>query len=162
MAASLLSSFAVRHEDVADTGSLRGDVVAFLRTLNGFLRHPVVARVVPDVIAEAARSAELMRELRLKVQQPRRASAARLLRKTITRGELPADADVELGVDLLMAPVYWRVIVLQTPIEDRDLDALATAVVAALSTATVRSAAIADYLVRRWKRTPVSAVPEAA
>jgi hypothetical protein len=42
--------------------------------------------------------------------RPRRAVAADLIRKAIATGEFRADLDVEVVLDLLFAPVYYRLV----------------------------------------------------
>jgi AcrR family transcriptional regulator len=42
-----------------DTGSLRGDVLAFIEEVLVVLQHPVAGRVITDLAAEAQRSEEL-------------------------------------------------------------------------------------------------------
>src|SRR5260221_96078 len=85
--------------DDPDTGSLRGDLVAFLPATHAALRHPLAARVIPAIAAEATRNDGLADLLRETVETPRRANAEHLLRRAIERAELPADCDLELGLD---------------------------------------------------------------
>ena len=51
----------------------------------------------------------------------------------IRRGELPAGTDVELAMDLLAGPVYWRLAVMQVEVTDEYCDRLAAVIVAALT-----------------------------
>jgi len=64
--------------------------------------------------------------------EPRRALGAATLRRAIDRGELPADLNLELALDLLAAPIYWRLTVRQAPAEPGYLDQLADHIMRAL------------------------------
>ena len=40
-------------------------------------------------------------------------AAEKILQRGITRGELPGDVDVQLALDLMAAPLFWRAVVTQ-------------------------------------------------
>lgn len=63
---------------------------------------------------------------------PRRDAARAILQNAIDRGEVPTDLDPERGVDLLIAPLAFRMLVVNGPSGDDYLDALTRAVEAAL------------------------------
>lgn len=84
-----------------DTGTLRGDLRASLLSAfsltpveQGVLRVIQVERALPAVEAFAQRMREEIRQMRIA-----------MVKRGITRGELPAGSDAELVVDLLSAPV---------------------------------------------------------
>lgn len=120
-----------------DHGSLEADVLAFLIRLRVVLRHPMIRRILPDLHAEAARSAP-MRDLNTQVAKARRKQAQVVLDRAIARGELAQAVDRDLALDLLPAPLYWRMVVLGiTPTRDQ-LAAEAVAIVAALRASSPR------------------------
>ena len=55
-----------------------------------------------------------------------------MLSRAVDRGELPADLDHDLALDLLVAPLGFRLLVSQGVIDDDSLRRLAAATVAAL------------------------------
>jgi AcrR family transcriptional regulator len=122
MAVALIAKAAVSEELVPDTGTLHGDLVVLMSQMSTALRHPLASRVIPAVAAEAGRDRELELVLRETVEAPRRASIARILHRAIARGELPSDCDLELALDLVAGPLYWRLLVRR-----RDLDAASRA-----------------------------------
>ena len=73
--------------------------------------------------------------LRSSVAGPRRASAQAVLEAAIDRGELPAGLDRELALDLLIAPLIFRMLIMAGPCDDAYLDTLTTALDAALRAA---------------------------
>jgi AcrR family transcriptional regulator len=133
MTVALVSDVAVTTIPAADTGSLRGDIRHFLTEAHAALRHPLARTIVPDLLAEATRNTELAEALQATIRTPRRASAARLLQRAIDRGELPDDADIELGLDFLAGPLYWRQVVIRLPSADTYLDRLTDKIIAALN-----------------------------
>ena len=133
-AAAAVSALGVQIAMPEDRGSLRADVLVFLTGLRAVLRHPSIRRILPDLHAEAARSPQ-MRDLNDRVARSRRDRAQVLLDRAIARGELPADLDCDLALDLLPAPLYWRMVVLGITPTRAQLAVEADAIVAALTAA---------------------------
>jgi len=117
-AAEALEALGLQMAVIEDQGSLEADVTAFLFRLRAVLRHPLVRRILPDIHAEAVRSPE-MRRLNASVAGQRRAQGQALLARAISRGELPETLHMALALDLIPAPLYWRMIVIgATPSRD--------------------------------------------
>ena len=132
MASELLLKVGVGLTGMPDTGSLEGDVRAFLSSAYKALRRPLVSRILPDLHAEMRRSAPLARAVRGNLQVERRAKGEALLRRAIDRGELAASIDVDLALDLLGGLIYWRLIVTGMDTPPRYLDDLAALTLGAL------------------------------
>ncbi|WP_412543638.1 TetR/AcrR family transcriptional regulator [Longispora sp. K20-0274] len=133
MVIDLVTQVAVRAADTPDTGTLHGDVVAYLEITRDALDHPLVARIAPDLLAEAHRNPELAEALATGVGGARRERVAAILHRAVARGELPADTDVALGLDLLAGPLYWRTAIVREPTGPDYVRRLADKVVAALA-----------------------------
>ncbi|MEU9978894.1 TetR-like C-terminal domain-containing protein [Streptomyces sp. NPDC051014] len=133
MSVALITAVAVDSAVPADTGTLRGDILVFLTEIADALRKPLFSRIVPDLLAESTRNRELRQALFTAVRDPRRGKAARMLDKAIERGELPADTDRELALDLLAGPLYWRLAVVQTSTAQDYLNRLTDKLIAALA-----------------------------
>jgi len=131
MAIELISAVAVAAIEAPDTGSLHGDVREFLANARAALAHPLARSIVPDLLAEAHRNTELADALLSTVRDPRRAKAGSLVERAIARGELPADTDVDLCLDLLAGPLYWRLTAINTDPGPDYLDRLTDKLVAA-------------------------------
>lgn len=130
-AAAAVSTLGLTLAMPEDHGSLDADVLAFLTRLRAVLRHPMIRRILPDLHAEAARSAR-MRDLNTQVAKARRAQAQVILDRAIKRGELDRAVDRDLALDLLPAPLYWRMVVLGVTPRRDQLAAETVAIVAAL------------------------------
>jgi AcrR family transcriptional regulator len=104
-----------------DTGSLRDDFVLHLTQLASKLRHTMAGRVLPAIVAEAAGNRE-MRDLVARLFEERRALALGMLHRGTARGELPADTDLDLLLDLLAGPVFVRVLFTQMPVDEATVE----------------------------------------
>lgn len=131
------------HEKVAGslprtpaTGALRSDLRELLATFRGQLADPLLARIGTELLAESRHDSVLAEVLRTEVSTPRREAARAILRDAIDRGELPSALDLELGVDLLIAPLVFRVLLMQGREDDDYLETLTAATEAALKAAT--------------------------
>jgi AcrR family transcriptional regulator len=120
-----------------DTGSLRGDLTTqvrnFARILSGrggrMLRSFIVAaRSDPDVAA-AFRSIW---------SDPRRAEAKEMLRQKQTNGQLRNDADLDLVLDSLYGPLYYRFLVKNEPPSQNYAAELAALVIEGLESKSCR------------------------
>lgn len=126
-----LGGIAIGLTDFNDHGSLAADLTAFLLTMRRALRHRLVRRILPDVLAERVCTRELAPVID-RLAARRREEGGRMLDRAISRGELRADIDRELALDLIPAPLYWRMIVRERPATRPDVDRQAHALVAAL------------------------------
>ncbi|MEV5342805.1 TetR/AcrR family transcriptional regulator [Streptomyces sp. NPDC052676] len=134
MVVELVSEAAAAHLPApAGSGSLRADVARFVRDTVADLSHSLAGRIIPDLVAESARNPSLREALHTAVLAPRRAAVAALLRQAMERGELPADIDMGLAVDLFGAPLYFRMLAVGGPTDEAYVDRLTRAVLAALA-----------------------------
>jgi AcrR family transcriptional regulator len=133
---ALVSKVAVAAIDLPDTGTLRGDLREYLYNARDALSHPLVRSIVPDMLAEAMRNPELADVLARTVREPRRLKAVELFERAVARGELPPETDLELSMDLLAGPLYWRLSVMGLPVDDAYCDRLADRIVAAVTTSS--------------------------
>jgi AcrR family transcriptional regulator len=124
MAMAVISEFSVERATLPDTGSLRSDLRAALDGVVDWLTDPRFSRILPDLVAETARNPELGEFVKSMIGTPRREASAELLRRAVDRGELRTDLDWELVLDLLAAPVYWRLSVRASDAEPDYLDKL--------------------------------------
>ncbi|MFD9968348.1 TetR/AcrR family transcriptional regulator [Streptomyces sp. NPDC059011] len=129
----LVSAFAAQGLPAPATGSLHGDVRALLEVASHALRHPVASQVIPDLLVEAARNPEIADTVRAALFDSRQGVAAVVVRDAVARGELPETADTDHALDLILGPLYWRLVVLRGDLPEGYLDDLAASVVAALT-----------------------------
>lgn len=135
MVMDVVSAVALHGITAPDTGTLRGDLRALLGVISFALRHPLASQIVPDLLAEAARNPDIAQTLQKALRETQRGVSAILIHNAVARGELPADTDAELVLDMIIGPLYWRLAVNRAPVTKRYLDRLATATTAALTAA---------------------------
>ncbi len=131
----VVSAVAAAGLPTPDTGSLHGDVRMLLEITARALRHPMASQIVPDLLAEAARSPEIADALREALRASQDGIARAVVACAVGRGELPDGTDAAIAADLLAGPLYWRLAVYRSPVSRAELDRLAAATVAALGAA---------------------------
>lgn len=133
MTADLVTQVSVTAADTPDTGTLRGDVLAYLTATDKALRHPLVSRIVPDLLAIRAYHPTIAATFGEQIGLARRQKVAEILQRAVQRGELPADTDLALGLDFMAGPLYWGTVVIGTPADPARLERLTDKIIAALA-----------------------------
>jgi AcrR family transcriptional regulator len=110
-----------------DTGSLRDDLVPMLTELGTKMRDTPAGRILPGVIAEASIHPE-MKEVLADFISDRRHRPREMVARGIERGELPADTDVELLLDVLGGTVIYRELIACAPTDEAYIAGLVDAV----------------------------------
>ena len=105
---------------VPDTGSTREDLLALMRDAVEVYRDPVKAGVMPSLVGAMPQRPELARAIRDGFLAQRRAALRAVLDRGVARGDLRADLDVELALDVLGGALFYRLLVTGGPI-DADL-----------------------------------------
>jgi AcrR family transcriptional regulator len=136
MVLELVSAVAGQSLPLPDTGSLRGDLEILLRIVTRALQHPLASQIIPDLLAEAARNPQIAETLQRALRANQRDIGALLIGRAVDRGELPAGADPDTTVDLIVGPVYWRLAIARTPVPKAYLSRMAAAIAAALGAVT--------------------------
>lgn len=106
-----LVAYAVANElggnPAADTGTLRGDLLSAVTTLWRAFRGPL-GHALAGLVADMAHDAPLASSIRQEVLAPRRRSMREAIERARVRGEVRDDLDVELALDMLTGPFYFR------------------------------------------------------
>ena len=113
-----------------DTGSLRGDLLAALRAWIRTVKGTVKGRTLVGLIAEVKRDPELAEIWRDRFVTPVRAQHRIMFDRALERGEVSADADPEVVLDLLFGPAYHRLLQSHLPLSDRFAQTVVDTVVA--------------------------------
>jgi AcrR family transcriptional regulator len=90
-----------------DTGSLRKDLLAAVGTLPTAFAG-VLGKALPGLVADMALDPALARMIREKVLVTRRRSIRAAFERAIERGECGRGFDLELLIDMLTGPFYFR------------------------------------------------------
>jgi AcrR family transcriptional regulator len=114
------------------TGHAREDIRIHMRRLAEAFSGKI-GRTVAALIAEGQADPELAGALRSRWLSVRRAEAREILELGIERGELREDIDLEVAVDVLYGPIYYRMLVGHAPLDNGFTDALADHIFAGLA-----------------------------
>ena len=116
-----------------DSGDLRHDLLTNARKLARFLTKSDAGAVFRALTAQAQHDPALARRLRTEYLTKQHAYDAQPFIRAIERGELTIDTDVDLAVDQIVGPIYYRVLVTGQPVLPKFTDALVDAVLARLA-----------------------------
>ena len=86
----VVSAVAVARAADAGHRFAAGDVRMLLEVAARALRHPMASQIIPDLLAEAARSPELAEALKTALHDSQQGIAAAMVARAVARGELPA------------------------------------------------------------------------
>jgi AcrR family transcriptional regulator len=114
-----------------DAGSLRGDLRALYRLYARNLHTPG-GPIIPALVAEAMHDSELASIMGEYVDR-RRTAAKRVFERAIARGEMRADADPGMLIDLVSA-YFWYLKLIRRASIPRNADAFITAVLHGIAT----------------------------
>ncbi len=103
-----------------DTGELRGDLLAAMRTAAGFLEDRDLRSILLSMLAESLRDPEVGK-LHREHERQRRERTRELLERGQRRGELPLDVELDVLIDDLVAPVFHRAMALGADLDDEFL-----------------------------------------
>jgi AcrR family transcriptional regulator len=108
LALELLLELASPYLAVEDTGDTRGELLAAVGNAVRALTETAFGPVIRALLSQIAVNPSLGDPFRAQVVQVRRDEVARVIARGIERGDLRADADVDIATELLVGPVYFR------------------------------------------------------
>lgn len=117
----------------ADTGSLRGDLLARLRDIADLIAGPA-GRIMTGVIFAMQDNPDLADAVRAGIIQADRQLTRRMLNRAIARDELPAATDPEIFPEIAPALLFMRVFVNDEPLDDHYLTRVADDILIPLMT----------------------------
>ncbi len=118
-------SAAMSRLPVPDTGSVIEDIVIQVTNLARFLTSRE-GKVINELIAEGQFDSKLAEEYRLRYFNPRRLDSRHILERGVQRGELKQDVDLEICIDLIYGPLFYRLLVTGEKLDEAFLKILVT------------------------------------
>jgi AcrR family transcriptional regulator len=134
--AELLFAATVHGADIqvpADTGSLRGDLLALGLRIRSDMSSPAAREVAPHVIAEISRSPEVSQRLRSVFVASERHEIEAILDRAVRRKELPRMPNVETVHRLLGGALFFTIFVVDEAIDDAALTEVVDVITAGLT-----------------------------
>jgi AcrR family transcriptional regulator len=90
-----------------DSGDVRSDMVAVLAYQPPREHSELQSRIMPHLIAYAARNPSFGEAWRARVFEPPRAQLTQLMERAIAQGQLPRDLDRDFAIALLLGPMLY-------------------------------------------------------
>jgi AcrR family transcriptional regulator len=110
LALELLLQMASDVHSARDRGDTRAELIAILDgTLRALTRSPL-GRVMQGLFSELALNASIAVPFRSVVVRARREAVADVLARGVRRGEIRPNSDVDLATELLIGPIYYRLL----------------------------------------------------
>jgi AcrR family transcriptional regulator len=117
------------RQPLSNTGSLRGDLVAALRSWIRVVKGTGTGRTLVGLIAEVQRDPELAEIWRERFISPVRGQHRTMVDRAVVRGEVSADIDADVVLDLVFGSAYHRLLQSHLPLSDRFAQAVVDTVV---------------------------------
>lgn len=105
------------------SGSAKDDLRAQMRAVASIFSSPT-GSMIRELVAEAQGDTALAEEFRTRFVAERRSLGAAAMRAGIADGQLRADLDVEIAIDLLYAPLWLRMLLGHLPLDEASVDAI--------------------------------------
>jgi AcrR family transcriptional regulator len=104
--------------EIPDSGSTRADLMILMRQAVDLYSGSFAARLMPTLVDEMSRNAELAEVARDRFLTGRRAALCTVFERGVERGDLNPDLDVELALDILAGPLFYRLLITGGPIDE--------------------------------------------
>ena len=109
-----------QFDDPVDVGDTRKELLTFVNSVVKMLAATPYGPAMQGLVSQIATDPELARVYREQVVQPRLAQLAPVIKRGIARGDLRPDTDVRLVHELLVGPIFYRLLFSGAPL-DRNL-----------------------------------------
>ncbi|MNI31936.1 hypothetical protein D3C73_858340 [compost metagenome] len=110
-------SAATQRLPVPDTGAVLDDILIHAVNLCRFLTSRE-GSIITQLLGEGQFDEALAESYRIRYFQPRRVEARKLIERGVQRGELEEDLDIELCIDLIYGPIFYRLLVTGAELDD--------------------------------------------
>jgi AcrR family transcriptional regulator len=112
---------------VAHTPDLQADLVELFIAVRDVAESATMRRSLPDLLVAAQRD-PVIASLHAEFVRSRRQPIVDRLRAGVAQGQVAPDADLELVVDLLSGPIFYRQLIRRERTPDADVEAIVSTV----------------------------------
>jgi len=109
-----------RLDEPVDVGDTRKELLTFINSVVKMLATPPYGQAMQALVSQIATDPDLARVYREQVVEPRHAELTPVVKRGIARGDLRPDTDVRLIHELLVGPIFYRLLFSGAPL-DRNL-----------------------------------------
>ena len=107
-------------DDPIDVGDTRKELLTVINSVVKTLATPPYGQAMQALVSQIATDPDLARVYREQVVEPRHAELTPVIKRGIARGDLRPDTDVRLIHELLVGPIFYRLLFSGAPL-DRNL-----------------------------------------
>jgi AcrR family transcriptional regulator len=104
---------------IPDTGSTAGELRVLMDEAVALYRDTLAGPLMPALVEAMRRDEGLRGLIREGFLTGRRAALAEVLRRGVDRGDLDPELDIELALDLLGGPLFYRLLITGGPLDER-------------------------------------------
>ena len=108
LAQDLLTQLAGPHIEVPDSGNTRNEMLAAVTNPMRAVTETDFGPVIRSMLSQIASNPRVGDPFRATVVEARRAEITKVIQRGIARGDLRPDADPRVATELLVGPVYFR------------------------------------------------------
>jgi AcrR family transcriptional regulator len=101
-----------------DVGDTRAELLAFVAPIITVLQSPLMNSVIRGLTSEIAANTELSRTYREQTVEPRLEQLGEIVNRGIDRGDLRPDTNVRLAHEMLVGPIFYRLLFSGQPLDD--------------------------------------------
>src|SRR5689334_12559922 len=99
-----------RFANPIDVGDTRKELLTVINSVVKMLATPPYGQAMQALVSQIATDPDLARVYREQVVEPRQAGLAPVVKRGIARGDLRPDTDVRLIHELLVGPIFYRLL----------------------------------------------------
>jgi AcrR family transcriptional regulator len=110
LAEDLLAELAAPHIAIVETGDTRDELRQCVQVALHAIRDTPFGAVIRALLSQIAVNPKLGDPFRATVVQARRSEIARVVARGVERGDLRADCAADVATELLIGPVYFRLV----------------------------------------------------
>jgi AcrR family transcriptional regulator len=99
-----------RLDEPVDVGDTRKELLTVINSVVKTLATPPYGQAMQALVSQIATDADLARVYREQVVEPRQAELTPVVKRGIARGDLRPDTDVRLIHELLVGPIFYRLL----------------------------------------------------
>lgn len=100
-----------------DTGSVKSDLELLLTAIFTRISAPPSSHVLTGLVAELQNNPALAEQFHAVFLKGRRELVIDLITKGVARGEVDPDTDMEIAADSLFGPMWYRLLIRHTPLD---------------------------------------------
>ncbi|MFE5257311.1 TetR-like C-terminal domain-containing protein [Streptomyces coelicoflavus] len=122
--------------DHPDTGDVVADLREVMTKASDLLGRPPWGPLYRDLIGEAQHDPKVAAALNQRFIEPQTANTRARLRAAREQGQIAPDFDLDLAMEILSGPLYFRLLITQEPITPAYIDRVLKAVFAGMGPVT--------------------------